>query len=234
MVPTCLNDFKDLADDSQGLFNCRPQKTRRQLMTSEAGFHSCVSENTVLVYLGMIYFTYDVNMIHPNCSQRYCQGWLQIGFLAVFCTRPWPCLLFKLVFHATTNSRLGMIQARNSNFIYMMSCVEGRLVKEMQNWNGQWIKSKLFFPRDISSGVCQKPSPEAQREADNINYSAGSLSIFREVRTMLRKRMSRDNTIQLNDTEHTSFSRHVTTFKKAFSRQYFIGQNQCRQFKSSA
>lgn len=102
-------------------------------------------ENTVLVYLGMIYFTYDVNMIHPNCSQRYCQGWLWIGLLAVFCTRPWPCLLFKLVFHATTNSRLGMIQARNSNFIYMMSCVEGRLVKEMQNWNGQWIKSKLFF-----------------------------------------------------------------------------------------
>lgn len=203
-------------------------------MTSEAGFRSCISENTVLVYLSMIYFSYAVNMIHPNCSQRYCQGWLRMGLPAVFCTGLWPCLLFKLVFHATTNSRLVMIQARNSPFIYTMSCVEGRLGKEKPNWNGQWIKSKLFCPRDISSGVCQNFSPEAQREADNINYSAGSLSIFREVRTMLRKRMSRDNTIQLNDTEHSGFSCHVTTFKKAFSRQYFIRQNQFRQFKSSA
>lgn len=47
------------------------------------------------------------------------------------------CLLFKLPFHETTNSSLAMIQARNSHFIYMMTCIEGRLVKEKQIWNGQ-------------------------------------------------------------------------------------------------
>lgn len=26
VVPTCLNDFKDLADNSPGLFNCSPPK----------------------------------------------------------------------------------------------------------------------------------------------------------------------------------------------------------------
>lgn len=26
VVPTCLNNFKDLADNSRGLFNCSPQK----------------------------------------------------------------------------------------------------------------------------------------------------------------------------------------------------------------
>lgn len=30
MVPTCLNNFKDLADNSQRLFNCSPQKARGQ------------------------------------------------------------------------------------------------------------------------------------------------------------------------------------------------------------
>lgn len=61
-------------------------------------------------------------------------------------------LLFKLAFHATTNSSLVLIQARNSNFIYMMSCIEGRLVKEKQIWNGQWIKSKLLCTWDVLQG----------------------------------------------------------------------------------
>lgn len=30
VVPTCLNNVKNLADNSQGLFNCRPQKARGQ------------------------------------------------------------------------------------------------------------------------------------------------------------------------------------------------------------
>lgn len=30
VVPTCLNNFKDLADNSPGLFNCSPQKARGQ------------------------------------------------------------------------------------------------------------------------------------------------------------------------------------------------------------
>lgn len=30
VVPTCLNNFKDLADNSQGLFNCSPMKARGQ------------------------------------------------------------------------------------------------------------------------------------------------------------------------------------------------------------
>lgn len=29
-VPTCLNNIKDLADNSRGLFNCSPQKARGQ------------------------------------------------------------------------------------------------------------------------------------------------------------------------------------------------------------
>lgn len=30
VVPTCLNNFKDLADNSQGLFNCSPQRAKGQ------------------------------------------------------------------------------------------------------------------------------------------------------------------------------------------------------------
>lgn len=132
-----------------------------------------------------------------------------MGLLTVFCTRPQPCLLFKLAFHATTNSRLVLIQARNSNFIYMMSCIESRLVKEKQISNGQWIKSKLLCTRKISSAVWEKLSVEAQSDSDNINYPADSLSILRDVRTMLSKLKSQSNIVQLNGAEHSGFSCHV-------------------------
>lgn len=38
VVPTCLKDFKDLADNSPGLFNCSPQKVRDKLMALKLPF----------------------------------------------------------------------------------------------------------------------------------------------------------------------------------------------------
>lgn len=128
VVPTCLNNFKDLADNSRELFNCSPQKARGQandLWSLLSFILDSVTANSSF-NCSMIYFTYNVNMIHSNWTEHYCQGWSWIELLPVFYIRQGPCLLFKLAFHATTNSNLVMIQARNSNFIYMMSYIEWR------------------------------------------------------------------------------------------------------------